>query len=319
MVLGNDGGDDIESFQHVHRLGLDDGHKYQYAPSLEIFDGSFHSIESRLVYETDKFHTDDDHFGMVGDVLHDLFEFVDGSKEDGAVETLDEDVLAHFVGDAALIAPGDGFVEVGEARVWQAFAEVGRGHGRRAVAALDEVAGTFHKEDAGDDHANADSGEEVDKDGDKEDDDQNDSIGFGNLEEVFEALEVDNAPADGDKDTGKDGKGNIFNQATKPKEDGKEEEGMDHTADLCASATLDIDNGTHGGAGTRKAAEKSGNGIADALADEFLVAVVLGFGDVVGHNGGEQCVNGAKTCQSETRNNGGFEDTNPVDGGKVDA
>ena len=65
--------------------------------------------------------------------------------------------------------------------------------------------------------------------------------------------------------------------------------------------------------------EKSGNGIADALADEFLVAVVLGFGDVVGHNGGEQCVDGAKTCQSKTRNDGGFEDTNPVDGGKVDA
>ena len=143
MLFGDDGGDDVEGAEHVHGLGLDDGHEHHDAARLEVFDGGLHGIEAGLVHEADEFHADDDYLGIIGHVFHHLFEFVDGAKEDGAIEALDEDVLAHLVGDAALVVPGHGFVEVGQAGVWQAFAYVGRGHSRGAVATLDQVAGAL--------------------------------------------------------------------------------------------------------------------------------------------------------------------------------
>ena len=319
VVFGDDGGDDVEGAEHIHGLGLDDGHEHQYVARLEVFDGGLHGVKSRLIHEADKFHADDDHLGVVGDIFHHLFEFVDGAEEDGAVESLDVYVLAHLVGDAAFVVPREGFVEIGLTGVGEAFVEVGRGHGGGAVAALDEVAGTFHEQHTGDDHADTHGGEEVDKHGDEEDHDEHHGVGFRNLEEVFEAFEVDDAPADGDEDAGENGEGYVFYQAAQAEEYGEEQDSVHHAADLCASATLHVDNGTHGGTSTGKTAEKARNSIADALADKFFVGVVFGLGDIVGHHGGEERVDRAEACESEAGDEGCFEDGEPVDAAEFDA
>lgn len=51
---------------------------------------------------------------------------------------------------------------------------------------------------------------------------------------------------------------------------------------------LDIDYSAHGGTGTRQTAEKTGNGVADPLSDQFTIRLVLGPGNIIGNQGGEQ-------------------------------
>lgn len=117
VFFGDYVGDDVERFEHIERLGLDDGHEDGDAAGLEVFDGGLHGVEARLVHEAHELHSYDDDFGVVGHVLHHLFEFVDGAEEDRTVQTLHVDVLAHLVGEAAFVIPWDVFVEVGDAWV----------------------------------------------------------------------------------------------------------------------------------------------------------------------------------------------------------
>ena len=58
---------------------------------------------------------------------------------------------------------------------------------------------------------------------------------------------------------------------------------MDHAAELCASAALDVDHGAHGGTGAGQAAEEAGDGVAYTLPYQLAVAILLGFGDIVSH------------------------------------
>ena len=44
---------------------------------------------------------------------------------------------------------------------------------------------------------------------------------------------------------------------------------------------------------------------------------MLGLGDVVGHDGGKEGVDGTKTGEGEAGNDGSFEDCEPVDGGHI--
>ena len=143
---------------------------------------------------------------------------------------------------------------------------------------------------------------QVDKHGDDEHHYQHHCIGFRDFEQVFEASEVDDAPADGDKDAGQNRQGHIFHQAAQTEEDGQQEECVNHTADLGASAAFHVDHSTHGGAGAGQTAEETRHSVADALSDELFIAVVFGFGDIVGHHRGEQSVDRAETSQSETGN-----------------
>ena len=304
VVFGDDGGDDVHAAQHIHGLRLDDGHQHGGSTRLYLLDGSLHCVEARLIHKADEAHADNDNLSVVGDVGHDLFELVDGAEEDWAVEALDVDAVLGSVRHAAFVAP------------WAFFVEVG--HFLTAVAALYEVGGALHEEDAGDDHANADSGEQVNKNGDEEDDDEDDGIGAWYLEQIAEPLEIDDAPADGDKDAGEDGKWHVFDQASEAEHDGEKQKRMGHAGELGAPTAFDVDDGAHGGAGTGKAAEETCNSVADALTDELAVGVVLCLCNIVCHDGGEESIDGAETREGETRDDGGHEYGAPIKAGEVD-
>ena len=93
---------------------------------------------------------------------------------------------------------------------------------------------------------------------------------------------------------------------------------MYHTAQLRATASLDIHHGAHGCSGSAYAAEESGDGITYALSDEFAVGVVLGLGDVIGHDRCEQRVDGAESGQCESRHHRGIDEREPVDALQVE-
>ena len=88
---------------------------------------------------------------------------------------------------------------------------------------------------------------------------------------------------------------------------------MDHAGELCTSAAFDVDDGTHCCACAWESAEESGDGVTDALSNQFAVAVVLGLGNVVGHYRGEQGVDGAETGECETGDESRGNDCTPVD------
>ena len=89
---------------------------------------------------------------------------------------------------------------------------------------------------------------------------------------------------------------------------------MNHAAQGSAAAALDVDNGTHGGAGAGETAEEAGKGVAYALSHKLAVAVVLSLGDVVGYHRGEQRVDGAEAGKGQAWNDGSGEDRAPIDG-----
>ena len=57
---------------------------------------------------------------------------------------------------------------------------------------------------------------------------------------------------------------------------------MQGTGNGCFAASVNVHDGTHGGAGAGQTAEQAGNHVADALADQFTVRLVVGAGDAVG-------------------------------------
>ena len=280
MVLGDDVGDKVHLGKHVHRLGLDDSHKHLSTTCLDILDGLFHGVESALVHKTHQSHADDDNFSVGRHGGHNFLELIDGAEEDGTVESLDIDFVGDGVGHASLVGPGTFFVEVG--------------HFLTAVSSLDEVGGALHEEDAGDNHANAHSGEEVDKDGNQEDYNEHDCVGTRNLHQVLESLEIYDTPAHGEEDAGEDRERYVFHHAPEAQHDGQQEDSMYHAGELGTSARLDVDDGSHGGTGTWQTTEEAGDSVAYALPYELAVGVVLGFGDIVGHNRGEQRIDGAE-------------------------
>ena len=152
VILGDEVGDEVHLGEHVHGLGLNDGHQHLGATGLNILDGFLHSIEAALIHEGDQSHADNDNLGIGRNGLHHLLELVDGTEEDGAVKTLNINLMRHGVRHTVLIVPRALLVEIG------AFLPT--------LATLDEVRSALHKEYTCDDHTNTHSGEKVDKDGD---------------------------------------------------------------------------------------------------------------------------------------------------------
>ena len=266
---------------------------------MQVLDGRLHSVETRLIHKADQSHTDNHHFGVVGHIVHHLLELGDGAEENRTIKALYVYMFQHLLGDSALVAPGAFLIEVG--------------HHRRTVAAFDQVAGALHKQHAGNHHTDAHSGQKVHKHSQQEYHDKHKGVGFRYPQQVAESLEVDDAPANGDQDAGQNRQRNIFHQTAQAQQDGQQEQRMDHTAYLGAAAALHVDNGTHRCTGTGDAAEQTADHIANTLSHKFFVAVMVGLGDIVGHNRGQQGVNRTQTCQCQTWYDAGFQNANPVD------
>ncbi len=75
---------------------------------------------------------------------------------------------------------------------------------------------------------------------------------------------------------------------------------MDHAADLRAAAALHVHDCTHRGARAADSAEEAADHVANALPYQLAVAVMVSFGDIVGHHGGEQRVDAAQTRERKS-------------------
>ena len=73
--------------------------------------------------------------------------------------------------------------------------------------------------------------------------------------------------------------------------------GSDHTGECRAATGLNIDHGAHRGSRTRQSTEQTGRDVGQALADQFLVGIVFGAGEAVGHHRREQSIDAAEHPQ----------------------
>ena len=74
---------------------------------------------------------------------------------------------------------------------------------------------------------------------------------------------------------------------------------MHHAREPRAPAGLHVRYGPHRGTSAGQAPQQSASHIANPLANQFLVGIVLAAGDVVGYQGGEQRVDGAQHRQGQ--------------------
>ena len=79
-----------------------------------------------------------------------------------------------------------------------------------------------------------------------------------------------------------------------PQQHEQQHQGMGHARPGRLTTGFDVDHRSHGGSGTGESRQEPSCGVGDALADQFTVGVVVGLGDVVGHQGGEQRVDGSE-------------------------
>ena len=74
---------------------------------------------------------------------------------------------------------------------------------------------------------------------------------------------------------------------------------MHHTRKRRAASGLHVGDGAHRGASTGQTAQQRCTHVSKALANQLAIGVVLGAGDVVGHQRGEQRVDRAEHRQGE--------------------
>ncbi len=74
---------------------------------------------------------------------------------------------------------------------------------------------------------------------------------------------------------------NLCRQRAQCQHDGQQQHSMDHAGQIGHATGTDVDHRAHGSSGTRQRTEETGHAVADALADQFLVGIMLAARHVV--------------------------------------
>ena len=81
-----------------------------------------------------------------------------------------------------------------------------------------------------------------------------------------------------------------------------------HAGERGADPRLDVDDGAHRGSRCRQTRDQTSTGVAESLANQLPVGVVVGLAEVVGHQGGQQRVDRSEQGEYSA----GFEHDRPM-------
>ena len=118
---------------------------------------------------------------------------------------------------------------------------------------------------------------------------------------ALEIAEIDDVHADFHQHTGERRVRNHRGDGAHAQHHGHQHQRVDHARQAGHAAGADIDHRAHRGAGAGNAAEETRHRVAHALADQFLVGIVARAGHVVGHQRGEQAVDGTQHGENKGR------------------
>lgn len=235
-------------------------------------------VDARGINERHAAHADDAHLGMIVEGGHEFLKLVGNAEEVRAVDLVhlhtlgnDEVLFVHF---------GIGFV-VGVDLVGNHLDLGGLGH-------------AAHEEEAGDEQAHFDGDGEVEDDGEEEGDEQHDDVALGVLHQLHEGAPSAHVVAHDDQHAGQARHGDEGSQRHEHEEDDEQYGSMDDAGHGGASAVVDVGHRTGNGSRARDAAEERGAEVGHALADEFLVGVVVVAAYTVGHGGRKERLNGTE-------------------------
>ena len=152
-------------------------------------------------------------------------------------------------------------------------------------------------EDVGDEHADADGGDQIHQHGERDHQIHDQGAADRDAVRSLEEAPVDDVDTHLERDAGKHGLGNLGRHAGEGQDHHHQDHGPADAREGAAAAGLDVHHRAHGGAGTGDATEQARRDVAEALADQFLVGIVLCTGDAVGHHCGEQGIDAAEHAE----------------------
>ena len=119
-----------------------------------------------------------------------------------------------------------------------------------------------------------------------------------------EKMPVDDVPADFHQDPGKSGEWDRFDVPAQAQDQRQQEQGTHGARNPGQPACVDVGHGANCGPGAGQRSEHSRDHVADALTHQFPVRVVLGTGQRVGDQRGQQAVHGSEQGQNDRRFHG---------------
>ena len=153
------------------------------------------------------------------------------------------------------------------------------------------------REDVGDEDADAHGGDQVHQNGEGNHQIHNQRTADRDAVGALDEAPVDDVDTDLQGDAREDGLRDLGGHAGEGEDHHHQDQGAADAREGAAAAALDVDHGAHGGAGAGQATEEAGGEVAEALANQFFVGVVLGAGDAVGHHRGQQGIDAAEHAQ----------------------
>ena len=150
------------------------------------------------------------------------------------------------------------------------------------------------QEDAGGDRHG-----QIDEDGDDHRHEHHGDVAARGDVRLAQALPVEHADRGQDQDARQNGEGDVLHDGPEADHEGEKDDAVRGRRQGGAAAASDVDHGPDGRTGAGEAAEETAGGVADALADQLLVALVPSAGDVVHDDRGQQRVDGAEQRDAE--------------------
>lgn len=243
-------------------------------------------VDTRRVNERHTAHTDDAHLGMVVHIRHQIFKLVGDAEE---IRSVDLVHLHVFRDDQVLLV------------VQLQVAFVVRVNLIRDDLDLRSLCHAAHEEQAGDDESHLDGDGQVKDHGQEESDEQHADVALRVLHQFAEGTPSAHVVGHHHQDTCQAGHRDVAGQRHEHQEDEQQHGGMDDARYRSAAAVVDVGHGTGNGAGGGNTAEERRTDVGNALADEFLVGVVVVTAHAVCHSGGKQGLDGTEHGDGQRR------------------
>ena len=235
-------------------------------------------VDTRGVDKRHAAHTDNAHLGVAVEARHQVLELVGDAEEVRAVDF----VHLHTVGDNEVFLV---HLRIG------LFVRVDFVGNHLNLRCLRHA---LHEEQAGDEQTHLDGNREVEDNGEQEGDNQHRDVALRVFHQLEECAPAAHVVRHDYQHAGEARHGNIGGEGHQQQEDEQQHGGVDNARHGRAAAVVDVCHRAGNGTRAGNAAEERRADIGNALADEFLVAVVVVAAHTVGHRGGEQRLDGAQ-------------------------
>ena len=167
------------------------------------------------------------------------------------------------------------------------------------------------------DEAERHGGHEIHEHGEDERDQHHHGVAASDPADPGQKAPVDRVPADFRQNAREDRLRDRFGDPAHPEGQRQQDGGAHDACERGPAARADVQHGERGGSCAGQAADQSGRDVADPLPHQLAVGIVTPAGQRVGHQQGEQAVDGADEGEYERRLQGAGDEVEGEPGSKL--